>query len=69
MGYFALPLGDTWQESLDSLKANVELLKQSPECDYLFDFMQTCLTKAKKQYQIEHNLDENLSKKVEDFKG
>ena len=50
MGLFALPMGDTWKENLGNLKANIELLEQYPDADYLFSFMQGCLDEAKNQY-------------------
>ena len=50
MGLFALPMGNTWKENLGNLKANIELLEQYPDADYLFSFMQGCLDKAKNQY-------------------
>lgn len=53
MGYFVLPIYDTWEENLDVLKVNIDLLKDSPDSDYLFIFMQHCLDTAKKQYDEE----------------
>jgi hypothetical protein len=50
MGLFALPIGKTWQENLENLTANVELLKEYPDADYLFRFMENCLNTAKDQY-------------------
>ena len=50
MGLFALPVGDTWKENLGNLKANIELLEQYTDADYLFSFMQNCLDEAKNQY-------------------
>lgn len=53
MGYFVLPLGDTWRDHLNSVKGNIKLLEMSPSCDYLFFFMESCLEEAKKDYYKE----------------
>ena len=48
IGYIAFILFR--KENLGNLKANIELLEQYPDADYLFSFMQDCLDKAKNQY-------------------
>jgi hypothetical protein len=54
MGYFCVALGKTWQENLDECNVNIELLKatshESGDYSYLFNFMQSCLDKAKEKY-------------------
>ena len=50
MGLFALDIGETWQENIDNLIANAEILKQYPDGAYLFTFMRSCLDTAENQY-------------------
>lgn len=53
MGLFAVPLGDTWQEKLDSATANIKLLKDYPDGDYLWSFIDYCIEEAKEVYRKE----------------
>jgi hypothetical protein len=54
MGLFALPLGSTKREHVLTLMANCKLWLENPDCDYLFDFMQACLDKAKEERDEKH---------------
>lgn len=53
MGLYCLPMGVTWNENLKCLEANIELLREYPDADYLFGFMQSCLDEAKSLYNKE----------------
>jgi hypothetical protein len=53
MGLFALTLEGTWREHLKTLEANIKLLEQYPDAEYLFTFMQACLDEANKAYHKE----------------
>ena len=46
MGLFALPMGETPEDVIRSLRSNCDMYLQDPSRDYLFGFMKACLNQA-----------------------
>lgn len=52
MGYFTLKQGDSWQDYLDAVIGNINLIKQagSDDYEYLFDIAEGYLKEARIKY-------------------
>lgn len=62
MQRFVLPTASNWQESLDQLEANTELLRTNPEDERLWYFMEACLDAARVQWMNEKEAKERKHK-------